>query len=113
MDTPTRRTRFEERVRLEREFLAPVNRVFGNRAPLAGMTADAIASWEKRAGSLSSDVDVAHIAALLREAAMRAEILADNSRDVFEAGRRTGPDGLAAIHRLLENTLAGRGELRS
>jgi hypothetical protein len=107
MDTPTRRTRFEERVRLEREFLAPVNRVFGSRAPLAGMTGDAIASWERRAGSLGSSVDVVLAAALLREAAKRAEILADNSRDVFEAGRKTGPDGLTAIRRLLEDALGG------
>ena len=106
MDTPTRRTRFEERVRLEREFLAPVNRVFGTTAPLAGMTADAIASWEKRAGLLSLSIDVALAATLLREAAKRAEILADNSRDVFESDRRTGPDGLAAIRRMLENALA-------
>lgn len=107
MDTPTRRTRFEERVRLEREFLVPVNRVFGDRAPLAGMTADAIASWEKRANLLDSGLNVTQVAALLREAATRAEILADNSRDVFDAGRRTGPDGLAAIRRLLEDTLRG------
>lgn len=105
MDTPTRRTRFEERVRLEREFLAPVNRVFGDSAPLAGMTADAISSWETRAGLLKSSVNVTLTAALLREAATRAEILADNSRDVFEAGRRTGPDGLATIRRLLEDAL--------
>jgi hypothetical protein len=107
MDTSTRRTRFEERVRLEREFLAPVNRIFGTKAPLAGMTADAIASWERRAGIVNSGADVARVAALLREAATRAEILADNSRDVFEGGRRTGPDGLAAIRRLLENALSG------
>ena len=107
MDTSTRRTRFEERVRLEREFLAPVNRLFGSTAPLAGMTADAIASWERRAASLGSTVDVARAATLLREAATRAEILADNSRDVFEADRRTAPAGLAAVRRLLEDVLAG------
>lgn len=105
MDAPTRRTRFEERVRIERDFLVPVNRRFGPDAPLAGMTAGAIDSWERRAAELGSGIDVERVAALLREAATRAELLADNSRDVFELDRRTGPDGLLAIRDMLEAVL--------
>ncbi len=104
MDGSKRRTRFEERVRLERDFLVPVNRRFGADAPLAGMTSAAIDSWERRASSLNEG-HAARIAALLREAAARAELLADNSREVFEADRRTGPDGLAAIRRMLDDAL--------
>ena len=101
-----RRTRFQERVRVEREFLAPVNRRFGTSAPLAGMTGDAIDSWERRATLGESSANVCKIAKLLREAAMRAELLADNSRDVFEVDRKIGPDGLAEIARMLEVALS-------
>ena len=105
MDASTRRTRFEERVRIERDFLVPVNRRFGTRAPLAGMTGAAIDSWQGRAAEVADGADVPRIAGLLREAAVRAELLADNSRDVFEAARRTGPDGLATIKAMLDKEL--------
>lgn len=105
MNGRVRRTRFQERVRLEREFLAPVNRRFGADAPLAGMTGDAIDSWERRAIRLNSAADVRRIARLLREVALRAELLADNSRDVFEANRKVGPDGLAEIAKMLKEEL--------
>jgi hypothetical protein len=105
MDAKTRRTRFEERVRIERDFLVPVNRRFGEIAPLAGMTGAAIESWQSRAGSASSGVDVVRVALLLREAAARAELLADNSRDVFTADDRTRPDGLATIKAMLMQEL--------
>src|SRR4051812_2613910 len=102
MDGRERRTRFEERVRIERQFLVPVNRRYGEGAPLAGLTGAAIDSWERRAGELGDPIGVAKVAGLLREAARRAELLSDNSRDVFEAGRRVGPDGLSAISRLID-----------
>ncbi|ALG59497.1 hypothetical protein VM77_04795 [Citromicrobium sp. JL31] len=105
MDASTRRTRFEERVRVEREFLVPVNQRFGQQAPLAGMTAGAIELWRRRASDLNLGVDVERVAALLLEAAARAELLADNSRDVFEASRHIAPDGLAALRDLLEDAL--------
>ncbi|MDB5694197.1 MAG: hypothetical protein JWO81_3260 [Alphaproteobacteria bacterium] len=106
MDAPTRRTRFEERVRVEREFLLPVNMRFGAEIPLAGMTADAIESWRRRAATAGIGVDVERAAALLREASARAELLADNSRDVFEADRCTGPDGMAELRRMLVEMFA-------
>jgi hypothetical protein len=69
------------------------------------MTALAIDTWQSLASKLGSAVDVERAAALLREAAVRAELLADNSRDVFEMNRRTGPDGLMAIRQMLEDVL--------
>lgn len=109
MDASTRRTRFEERVRVEREFLVPVNQRFGTHAPLAGMTASAIESWRVRASDLDIDVDVGRIATLLSEAAARAELLADNSRDVFEVERHIAPDGLGDLTILLRNALQVAG----
>ena len=90
---------------MERDFLVPVNRRFGARVPLAGMTAGAIESWRRRASNLDLGVDVERVAALLLEAAARAELLADNSRDVFEAARHVVPDGLAALRDLLDDAL--------
>ncbi|WP_294338912.1 hypothetical protein [uncultured Sphingomonas sp.] len=105
MDASTRRTRFEERVRIEREFLVPINARFGTLAPLAGMTGAAINSWALRAAASPGGVDVARVAVLLREAAARAELLADNSRDVFAPAGRTSPDGLAALRAMLDDEL--------
>ena len=105
MDASTRRTRFEERVRVERDFLVPVNRRFGAAAPLAGMTASAIESWRRRASDLYIEMDVERVAKLLLEAAARAELLADNSRDVFEADRQVAPDGLGGLKVLLTSAL--------
>jgi hypothetical protein len=42
MDGLSRRSRFETRVRTERDFLAAINRVFGSVGPLAGMTHEPI-----------------------------------------------------------------------
>jgi hypothetical protein len=105
MDASTRRTRFEERVRIEREFLVPLNSLFGSFAPLAGMTNAAITSWEVRASAAPNNVNVVRLAAPLREAAARAELLTDNSRDVFAPAGRTGPDSLAALRAMLDNEL--------
>lgn len=105
MTEASRRTRFEERVRIERDFLRPVNAIFGKTAPLAGMTGDAIESWEHRAGLLSTEVDVAGVARVLVEASRRAELLADNSRDVFEKGRLVAADGLGTLKHILEGLL--------
>lgn len=105
MHASTRRTRFEERVRIERDFLVPVNRRFGEVAPLAGMTAGAIESWRRRTAGRDLGVDVERVAVLLLEAAARAELLADNSRDVFELSRHVAPDGLGAIKEMLDALL--------
>lgn len=105
MDGAERRTRFQERVRIEREFLVPVNRLFGAVAPLAGMTGAAIESWGNRASGHFEAIAVRQIVSILIEAARRAELLADNSRDVFTADRRIGPDGLSDLRNLLEKAL--------
>jgi len=105
MDGNTRRTRFEARVSLERDFLTKVNGVFGKSVPLAGMTRDAIDSWRDRAVGRHCNVDVVAIAQILTEASTRAELLADNSKDVFEPDHRPQPDSLDELRRLLEDTL--------
>lgn len=92
-------------MRVERDFLVPVNRRFGAVAPLAGMTAGVIESWRNRAANKDLGVDVERVAALLLEAAARAELLADNSREVFEAERHVAPDGLGEIKRTLDALL--------
>lgn len=105
MDERTRRTRFEERVRIEREFLRPINERFGRATPLAGMTLTALNSWEKRASQVFIADDIRRIAQILKEAAKRAEILADNSREVFAPSNKKSPDGLAGLSRLLNEEL--------
>lgn len=107
MDASTRRTRFEERVRLERLFLSPVNSVFGDSAPLAGMTEMAISNWLGRASGVSRHLNCHSIASILLEASRRAELLADNSREVFSKSERSQPDGLAQLHQLLVRELFG------
>jgi hypothetical protein len=99
-----RRSRFEGRIDLERQFLTPVNAAFGEKAPLAGMTRDAIESWRLRAIQFASTSKVDAVAALLLEASARGELLADNSRDVFEPEHRHG-ESLAEVHRLLKEAL--------
>ena len=92
-------------MRVERDFLVPINQRFGGLAPLAGMTSSAIESWRARASNANLDVDVERVATLLLEAAARAELLADNSRDVFAAGRNIGPDGMIALKELIKEAL--------
>ncbi len=106
VDGNSRRTRFEARVTIEREFLSRVNATFGATVPLAGMTREAIESWATRARPSSIGPDVQQIARILIEASTRAELLADNSRDVFEADQRPSPDSLEELRRLLDVALA-------
>ncbi len=106
MNGDVRRGRFHARIRIERQFLVLVNRRFGPNALLAGMTEAAIDSWEARAGQVNSDVNISRVAKLLREAALRAELLADNSREIFEAGRKISPDGVAEIAEMLAAELS-------
>jgi hypothetical protein len=106
MNGGTRRTRFEARVSLERDFLTRVNASFGNREPLAGMTAGAIESWRRRAKAKFPAEDVDQIARLLSEASARAELLADNSRDVFEPEHRLPPDSLNELRVMLDCALS-------
>ena len=79
-----RRTRFQERIKIEREFLEPVNERLSKYALLAGMTAAAIDSWQAKLEGSKLTGDISAVASLLREASARARLLSDNSRDVFE-----------------------------
>lgn len=106
MDGQARRTRFETRISIERDFLGRVNSVFGASAPLAGMTIDAINSWASRASQQWGEVtEIANIARILLEASERSSLLADNSRDVFEEDRRPSDESMAELQLLLEHEL--------
>ena len=106
MDGNVRRTRFEARVGIERDFLGQVNAVFGNSAPLAGMTLEAIGSWKIRASKNHQEARIEGIARILLEASARAALLADNSRDVFEEDRRPKQDSISELHELLRSELS-------
>jgi hypothetical protein len=105
VDGSTRRTRFETRIALERDFLTRVNAKFGLSTPLAGMTRDAIESWAARAGAITEPSLVSDVARLLIEVSARADLMADNSKDVFEPDQRRQPDSLCEIRDLLDKTL--------
>lgn len=105
MNEVNRTTRFEGRVELERDFLTRVNNAFGQTIPLAGMTRAAIESWATRANGSISDAKIESIKRILIEASTRAELLADNSRDVFEPMRRPKPGSLDQLHILLDEAL--------
>jgi hypothetical protein len=100
-----RRTRFEGRVDLEREFLTPINGLFGSSAPLTGMTQDAILSWQSRAKEFCAAVQVERVARILLEASSRAHLLADNSKDVFEPDVRPKASSVLELRKLLEAEL--------
>lgn len=110
MEASSRRTRFQERVRIERDFLAPVNAFCGTRAPLAGMTEAAIFSWQERCAQSLPSLDAKQITKILREAALRAELLADRSKDVFAGEKATRPNGLEVLRVQLEGLLAANSD---
>jgi hypothetical protein len=112
MDIGSRRTRFEARVSLERDFLTRVNAIYSHSYPLAGMTGDAINSWRTRAKAGWPAAGVDRIARLLIEASTRAELLADNSKEVFEPQHRPPPDSLNELHILLDRALAEETQAR-
>lgn len=86
--------------------MARVNSVFGFDEPLAGMTLGAIESWRQRAKIKLSIIDIDRIANLLLEASARAELLADNSKEVFEPAHRAAPDSLNELRIMLDCTLS-------
>jgi len=106
MDGRTRRTRFENRVELEREFLTLINQKFGSSAPLAGMTGDAIDAWEARAQEAIGGDAARSIHDLLIEISIRAELFADHSREVFDRGGHAAAGSLDDLHVLLTNALS-------
>jgi hypothetical protein len=70
------------------------------------MTRDAIDSWATRANAKTNLAAVREIAALLIEVSTRADLLADNSKDVFDPERRPRPDSLNELRELLQATLS-------
>jgi hypothetical protein len=98
-----RRTRFETRIALERMFLMRINEVSSVR--LSGMTQAAIQAWENRARNTYDVGIVSKIAGLLLEASARGELLADNSRDVFQPDQRVSLDSLEEVAEILDDVL--------
>jgi hypothetical protein len=109
MDGDKRRTRFENRVELEREFLTCVNRKFGDVSPLAGMTEDAIDSWRDRMRTKIDSAAVERIHHILVEISVRAELIADHSRDVFDLDGRASAGSLDDLRVLLGKILSEAG----
>lgn len=68
------------------------------------MTADAIDQWRRRASAISNGDKVQNVARLLFEASSRADLMADDSKDVFEPDRRE-LNSLAEVHDLLVGEL--------
>ena len=106
MDGSTRRTRFENRVELEREFLTCVNQRFGTHAPLAGMTGDAIDAWRVRAREAGCADEVDVVRDLLIEISKRAELIADHSRDVFDKEGRAIAGALDDLRVMLAKAMS-------
>lgn len=104
MDNKTRRTRFETRIMLEREFLAKVNTVFGSAHPLTGMTVDAIRRWGTELRRVAPSPIILDLEKLLLEASARADLMADDSKEVFEPARRE-LDSLVEVRVLLDQKL--------
>ena len=75
------------------------------KAERNGRYPDALGSWRKRATVELSTVDNDQIANLLLEASRRAELLADNSKEVFEPVHRAAPDSLDELRILLDRAL--------
>ncbi len=104
MDNKTRRTRFETRIMLEREFLAKVNTVLGSVHPLTGMTVDAIRRWGVELRRMAPTPIILDIEKLLLEASARADLMADDSKEVFQPARRE-LDSLVEVRVLLDQKL--------
>ena len=98
-------TRFQARTEMERAFLTPVNATYGEHAPLAGMTHAAIDAWCERASAAYPDRRVVAVAGVLREVATRAELLADDSRDVFDGMELTPPGTVEELRAMLVNAI--------
>jgi len=96
---------------LEREFLTHINQKFGNTAPLAGMTVDAIDAWQVRAREAGGSGAVDAIHDLLIEISIRAELIADHSRDVFERSGYAAAGSLDDLRVLLQEAVSAVGPL--
>lgn len=105
MENRRSQTRFHARTNLERELITPINAKYGARAALAGMTRGAIESWRLRASAEFPRENVEEVASLLIEASTRAEILTDDSRDVFEESSDRTKNSMDEIVSQLMNAL--------
>lgn len=105
MDNSTRRTRFEYRIEIERKFLTPINEKFGAMSALAGMTSGAIDTWRTNAEKHWPKAAVASVANVLLQASARAELLADNSKEVFEAEHRPKPASMDELRDILDEII--------
>lgn len=105
MQLGPRNSRFHARIQIERMFLTPTNHVFGKSAPLLGMSAKAIESWVGRASVTYPSEDVKKVAGMLSAAALRSEILADDSRDTFEPAHAR-PSGMEHLAQMLVAALS-------
>lgn len=72
---------------------------------MAGMTRAAIESWRERAAAAFAVDRVNKIAALLIEASTRAELLVDDSREVFEESVRPNVSSIDDIKQQLLKAL--------
>ncbi|MFM9859679.1 hypothetical protein RUR49_14480 [Pseudoxanthobacter sp. M-2] len=103
-----RRTRFEARIQIERSMLSAVNAKLGHLEPLAGMTLPALLSWKGRISQKCDAEFVNDIYKILTECSIRAELLADNSKDVFEKSLVRKSSQFEVILEMLNERLAHR-----
>lgn len=80
-------SRFEMRVSVEREVLSAVNGKLGESAPLFGMTRAAMEQWHQKAAKSIGPGKAEEVYRILLEISRRAELLSDQSRDVFSEER--------------------------
>lgn len=97
-----RRKRFTDRVQLERSLLKIINFARLDAPALSGMTDIAIRNWSDSAANTLHSEDVYRIASILREIGVRADLITDSSREVFDAGRTmVGPDSIGELTAML------------
>ena len=97
-----RRKRFTDRVHLERSLLRIINSTRLNAPALSGMTNIAIRNWSDFAAKTLHYEDVDQIASILMEIGVRADLVTDSSREVFDASRTMiGPDSIGELTAML------------
>jgi hypothetical protein len=97
-----RRKRFTDRVQLERSLLRIINSARLNAPALSGMTDIAIRNWSDSAAKTLHSEDVDRIASILMEIGVRADLITDSSREVFDAGHTmVGPDSIGELTAML------------